>query len=130
MIELVRQANARRPIVLVRFDNVLRNTVLSRNQQFLLIHVKHRDFIVRAEERRGILVAQAQVQRKFVRDLPVVLHEKAVLVVPQVRAAKAAPVVAGGGVVADSVPALEYQESVNKSRAILTAIEMAEGGLE
>ena len=37
---------------------------------------------------------------------------------------------AGGGVVADSVPALEYQESVNKSRAILTAIEMAEGGLE
>ncbi len=37
---------------------------------------------------------------------------------------------AGGGVVADSVPALEYQESVNKSRALLTAIEMAEGGLE
>jgi anthranilate synthase component 1 len=37
---------------------------------------------------------------------------------------------AGGGVVADSVPALEYQESVNKSRALLTAIQMAESGLE
>ena len=37
---------------------------------------------------------------------------------------------AGGGVVADSVPALEYQESVNKSKALLTAIELAESGLE
>lgn len=37
---------------------------------------------------------------------------------------------AGGGVVADSVPANEYQESVNKSRALLAAIEMAEAGLE
>ena len=37
---------------------------------------------------------------------------------------------AGGGVVADSVPALEYQESVNKARALIAAIEMAEGGLE
>ncbi len=34
----------------------------------------------------------------------------------------------GGGVVADSVPALEYQESLNKSQALLTAIEQAETG--
>ena len=32
---------------------------------------------------------------------------------------------AGGGVVADSDPASEYQESVNKSRALLTALEAA-----
>jgi anthranilate synthase component I len=34
---------------------------------------------------------------------------------------------AGGGVVADSVPAREYQESVNKARAVLTALEIAHG---
>jgi anthranilate synthase component I len=33
---------------------------------------------------------------------------------------------AGGGIVADSVPALEYQESVNKASAILKAAAMAE----
>ena len=32
---------------------------------------------------------------------------------------------AGGGIVADSTPAGEYQESVNKSRALLTALENA-----
>ena len=32
---------------------------------------------------------------------------------------------AGGGIVADSDPASEYQESVNKSRALLTALESA-----
>jgi anthranilate synthase component 1 len=32
---------------------------------------------------------------------------------------------AGGGIVADSDPASEYQESVNKSRALLTALEAA-----
>jgi len=37
---------------------------------------------------------------------------------------------AGAGVVADSVPANEYQECVNKARALLTAIEMAQAGLE
>jgi anthranilate synthase component 1 len=37
---------------------------------------------------------------------------------------------AGGGVVADSTPAGEYQESVNKSRALLAAIEMAQAGLD
>jgi anthranilate synthase component 1 len=36
----------------------------------------------------------------------------------------------GGGLVADSVPALEYQESVNKAKALVAAIEMAEDGLE
>ncbi len=33
---------------------------------------------------------------------------------------------AGGGVVADSVPALEWQETQNKARALLRAIEVAE----
>ena len=37
---------------------------------------------------------------------------------------------AGGGVVADSVPAMEYQETVNKAKAMLRAVEMAERGLE
>jgi anthranilate synthase component 1 len=37
---------------------------------------------------------------------------------------------AGGGVVADSVPALEYQETVNKAKAMMRAVEMAERGLE
>ncbi|MGH9398167.1 MAG: chorismate-binding protein, partial [Terriglobia bacterium] len=36
---------------------------------------------------------------------------------------------AGAGIVADSVPALEFQESVNKARAALRAVEMAEKGL-
>jgi anthranilate synthase component 1 len=33
---------------------------------------------------------------------------------------------AGGGVVADSVPATEYQESLNKAQASLSAIDQAE----
>ena len=37
---------------------------------------------------------------------------------------------AGGGIVADSVPETEYQETVNKARAVLKAIELAEAGLE
>jgi len=37
---------------------------------------------------------------------------------------------AGGGVVADSVPSLEYQETVNKAKAMLRAVEMAERGLD
>jgi anthranilate synthase component 1 len=35
---------------------------------------------------------------------------------------------AGGGIVADSVPEREFQETVNKSRALLKAVEMAESG--
>jgi anthranilate synthase component 1 len=35
---------------------------------------------------------------------------------------------AGGGVVADSIPANEYQETLNKARALLTAINQAEAG--
>ena len=37
---------------------------------------------------------------------------------------------AGGGVVADSDPAREYEESINKSRAMSAAIRYAERGLE
>jgi anthranilate synthase component 1 len=37
---------------------------------------------------------------------------------------------AGGGVVADSMPALEYQETVNKAKAMMRAVEMAEEGLD
>jgi anthranilate synthase component 1 len=36
---------------------------------------------------------------------------------------------AGGGIVADSVPAEEYQETINKAKALLRAIEIAEAGL-
>lgn len=36
----------------------------------------------------------------------------------------------GGGLVADSVPAAEYQECVNKAKALVAAIEVAEAGLE
>lgn len=39
-----------------------------------------------------------------------------------------AHVQAGGGIVADSVPETEYQESLNKSAALLTAIDQAESG--
>ncbi|MDK2970610.1 MAG: anthranilate synthase component [Candidatus Sumerlaeota bacterium] len=37
---------------------------------------------------------------------------------------------AGAGIVADSVPASEYQETLNKARGLLRAIEWAESGLE
>ena len=35
---------------------------------------------------------------------------------------------AGGGIVADSVPALEYEETINKAKALLRAIEVAQAG--
>ena len=35
---------------------------------------------------------------------------------------------AGGGIVADSVPEKEFQETINKSRALIKAVEMAEKG--
>ena len=37
---------------------------------------------------------------------------------------------AGGGVVADSDPAAEYQETVNKAKAMMRAVEKAEQGLD
>jgi anthranilate synthase component 1 len=36
---------------------------------------------------------------------------------------------AGAGIVADSVGEREYQETVNKAKALLRAIEVAEAGL-
>ena len=35
---------------------------------------------------------------------------------------------AGAGIVADSVPEKEYQETINKAKALLRAIEVAEAG--
>jgi anthranilate synthase component I len=37
---------------------------------------------------------------------------------------------AGGGVVADSVPELEYEETLNKAKALMRAIELAQAGIE
>lgn len=37
---------------------------------------------------------------------------------------------AGGGVVADSIGEKEYKETLNKARALMEAVELAEGGLE
>jgi anthranilate synthase component 1 len=37
---------------------------------------------------------------------------------------------AGGGVVADSVPDLEYEETLNKAKALMRAIELARAGVE
>jgi len=37
---------------------------------------------------------------------------------------------AGAGIVADSDPQREYEETCNKARAMMKAIEMAEQGLE
>jgi anthranilate synthase component 1 len=39
-----------------------------------------------------------------------------------------ATIQAGAGIVADSVPELEYEETVNKAKALLRAIEIAESG--
>jgi anthranilate synthase component 1 len=36
---------------------------------------------------------------------------------------------AGAGVVADSVPAAEYEETRDKARALIQALEMANAGL-
>ena len=37
---------------------------------------------------------------------------------------------AGAGIVADSVPESEYQECINKSKAVITALEVSKGGIE
>ena len=37
---------------------------------------------------------------------------------------------AGAGIVADSVPEFEFEETLNKARAVLSAIQLAEAGLE
>jgi len=37
---------------------------------------------------------------------------------------------AGAGIVADSQPAREYEETMNKAKALTKAIQMAEEGLE
>jgi anthranilate synthase component 1 len=37
---------------------------------------------------------------------------------------------AGAGIVADSDPEAEYQETLNKARGVLKAVDMAQGGLD
>ena len=37
---------------------------------------------------------------------------------------------AGAGIVADSVPEMEWQETLNKGRALFRAVAMAERGLD
>ena len=37
---------------------------------------------------------------------------------------------AGGGIVADSQPALEWEETLNKARAILRAVQLADNSLK
>lgn len=39
-----------------------------------------------------------------------------------------AKIQAGAGIVADSIPEIEYEETVNKAKVLLRALEMAEGG--
>ncbi|MGI8467793.1 MAG: chorismate-binding protein, partial [Pyrinomonadaceae bacterium] len=41
-----------------------------------------------------------------------------------------ASVQAGAGIVADSVPESEYEETINKARALIKAVEMAEEGFQ
>jgi anthranilate synthase component 1 len=36
---------------------------------------------------------------------------------------------AGAGIVADSVPESEYEETLNKARALLKAVDLAENGM-
>ena len=36
----------------------------------------------------------------------------------------------GAGIVADSIPENEYQECINKAKAVMNALDMAQGGLE
>lgn len=36
----------------------------------------------------------------------------------------------GAGIVADSIPGNEYQECINKAKAVMNALDMAQGGLE
>ena len=45
------------------------------------------------------------------------------------RAVLAATIQAGAGIVADSIPAREYEECLNKAQALFRAIELAERGL-
>ena len=37
---------------------------------------------------------------------------------------------AGAGIVADSVPENEYQECINKAKAVVLAVKKANGGLD
>ena len=36
----------------------------------------------------------------------------------------------GAGIVADSVPENEFMECINKAKAVLTAVDIAQGGID
>ena len=61
-------------------------------------------------------------------DMAIALRTMVVLPPPQESAARAwtVHIQAGAGIVADSVPASEYQETVNKAAALAKAVDLAE----
>jgi len=93
-VELVGDADAGSEVLPVRVDDVSRDAVLAGDQHPTLVGIEHRQLVGRAEEGRSVVVADAEVQRQLVVDLPVVLHEGRVLPVVQDGAAEAAPQVA------------------------------------
>ena len=75
--------------------------------------------------RRGALRGRGRLLRLARQRRPVHRHPHAGL--PR---RPGAPAESGAGIVADSDPAREYEETLNKGRALLEALERAERGLE
>ena len=62
-------------------------------------------------------------------DAPHLQHGNLRLTHPDAMRGQHAEIQAGAGIVADSVPAAEYEETQDKARALLQALEMAQGGI-
>jgi anthranilate synthase component 1 len=75
-------------------------------------------------ERRGVY-AGAILYMDYADNLDSCIAIRTIVVRPQGEAL----LQAGAGIVADSVPRLEYEETINKARALVHAVEMAERGL-
>ena len=69
-------------------------------------------------EPRDVLLVQLQFGRVFDRDDALAVADESGEHVQERR-------IAGAGLVADSVPEREYQETVNKARALIAALEVA-----
>jgi anthranilate synthase component 1 len=63
----------------------------------------------------------------FAGNMDMCIALRTMVVTPDQRGGWRYDVQAGAGIVADSVPELEFEETVNKARAMLTAIAMAQG---